>query len=329
MLTNEPLVSVIVSAYNHEKYVQDTIKSIIDQTYQNIELIIIDDGSKDNTYKKIKEKQEICQKRFSRFVLQIQQNCGISMTLNKAIALCKGKYIAGIASDDIFLPTCIEEQVRLMEQNPKLVQTLPDNIAIDSQGKIFAGFDWFKKFFTLKSQYWKERYPDFNFDSEEFHSYQNVLEKDLWFNGCLWRKSAMDKFFPIPTIKMSEDYYINLQLSKLGQVKFINKPLLLYRIHNTNTLKQEKYMHLISTNVRVEEIKQVLKPGQEKWRKILKETWFKEEITSIGFKNFCIQRKNCLILSKRGLKIFNNYFNFYRRKRYQIPDDLLKQLGVL
>ena len=88
---------------------QETIKSVIDQTYQNIELIIIDDGSKDNTWQKIQELKDICQKRFTRFVAQTQQNQGVTITLNKAVPLCKGKYISIIASDDLFMPQAIEE----------------------------------------------------------------------------------------------------------------------------------------------------------------------------------------------------------------------------
>ena len=326
MLGNNPLVSVIIPAYNHQKYVQETIESVINQTYQNLELIIIDDGSKDNTWQKIQEILENCKKRFNNLVVQKQQNQGTSIVLNKALTLCKGKYVAVIASDDVYLPFCLEEQVKVMEENPNIVQTLPDNISIDGEGRTFKGFEWDKKFFTLKSDYWLARYPSFNLLSEDFHSYKTVLEKDLWSNGFLWRKDALDKFFPIPTVKMSEDYFINLQLAKLGLVKFINKPLFLYRVHNANTLNNKEYMNFIGTNVRIEEIKTVLKPSYKKWKEILKETWFKEKIKSFGFKNFCIQRIKSEFESKRRLKFFNCYFTFYRRKRYQIPDDLLKQI---
>lgn len=325
-MSNQPLVSVIIPAYNHEQYVQETIKSVINQTYKNIELIIINDGSKDNTYNKIAEMREFCQKRFAGFIFQTQENSGICKTLNKAVSLCKGKYIAVIASDDIYLPSCLEEQIKIMEENPQVVQTMPDNISIDSSGKTFEGLKCNNKTFNLKSKYWQEIFPEIDLSSKDFHSYQSVLKNDLWFNGFLWRKEAIDKFFPIPTIRMSEDYYINLQLAKTGVVKFINKPLFLYRVHQTNTLNNKKYMDTIGTNVRIEEIKQVLKPGQEKWKEILKEIWFKENITSCGFKNFCIQRVKTEFISKRRIKIFNLYFTYRIRKRYQIPDNLIEQL---
>ena len=66
-MTTTPLVTIAIPCYNHEQYVQDSIQSIIDQSYSNIELIIIDDGSKDNSVLKIQELISICTNRFSRF----------------------------------------------------------------------------------------------------------------------------------------------------------------------------------------------------------------------------------------------------------------------
>ena len=322
MLSNNPLVSVIIPAYNHAKYVQETIKSVVNQTYNNIELIIIDDGSKDDTWQKIQEISEVCKRRFCRCVFQKQHNQGTSITLNKAVPLCTGKYVAIIASDDIYLPNCIEEQVKVMEENPNIVQTLPDNISIDDKGRPFKGFKYDNKTFNLRSEYWLAEYPFFDLLSEDFHSYKNILEKDFWSNGFLLRKEAIDKFFPIPIVKMSEDYYINLQLAKLGLVKFINKPLCLYRLHETNSVNNQEYMKMISTNVRIEEIKNVLKPGQEKWKLILKDVWFKGKIISWGFKNFCIQKFRNEFVSKRCIKFFKWQFTLRKRIIYRIPSSL-------
>ena len=69
-----PLVSVIIPVYNHEKYVQETIKSIINQTYKNIELLMLDDGSKDNSFAKTLELKEECEKRFVRVIMERNWN---------------------------------------------------------------------------------------------------------------------------------------------------------------------------------------------------------------------------------------------------------------
>jgi alpha-1,3-rhamnosyltransferase len=105
-----PLVSVIVPSYNHQHYIEQCINSIISQTYSNIQLIVIDDGSKDNSFEIIE--------RLSRqygFFAEKQVNIGLSMTLNKAINnYAKGEYIAVVASDDYWDSEKIEKQVKFL-----------------------------------------------------------------------------------------------------------------------------------------------------------------------------------------------------------------------
>ena len=117
--SNQPLVSVVITCYNHEKFVQDSIQSVIDQTYQNIELIIIDDGSKDGSVEKIKEMLPACQERFIRFEFRHRPNKGLSETLNEALEWCEGEYYSAIASDDMMLPEKIIIQINYMIKNKK------------------------------------------------------------------------------------------------------------------------------------------------------------------------------------------------------------------
>ena len=85
-----PLVSVVISAYNHENYIQETINSIIAQTYEKIELIIIDDGSIDLTFEKILEMENVCKERFINIIFKKQKNQGIGTTANNLINLSIG-----------------------------------------------------------------------------------------------------------------------------------------------------------------------------------------------------------------------------------------------
>lgn len=100
----EPLVSVIVPCFNHEKFVEQCIRSIVDQDYRNIELIVIDDGSKDGSVEKINELVPVCRARFARFEFRHRANKGLCATLNEALEWCKGEYVSPFASDDIALP---------------------------------------------------------------------------------------------------------------------------------------------------------------------------------------------------------------------------------
>jgi len=115
MPNKEPLVSIIVSSYNHEKYVEESILSAVNQTYTNIELIVIDDGSKDSSPQKLLKLQ-----KEHGFYLELRKNHGLVKTLNYILKnIAKGKYICVLDSDDYYALNKIEEQVKTMLQHPK------------------------------------------------------------------------------------------------------------------------------------------------------------------------------------------------------------------
>ena len=91
MNTSLPLVTVVIPSYNHSKYIQQSIQSVIDQTYARIELIVIDDGSQDDSVARIEVMRQLCEKRFERFLFITRENRGLSKTLNQGIALANGE----------------------------------------------------------------------------------------------------------------------------------------------------------------------------------------------------------------------------------------------
>ena len=126
---------MVIPCYNHEKFVQDCIQSVIDQTYQNIELIIIDDGSKDNSVEMIRKLFFKCKKRFTRFEFRSRENRGVSSTLNEALIWCTGDFISPIASDDQMLNRKIEKQVNFLSENPDYVAVFGGINQIDNNNK--------------------------------------------------------------------------------------------------------------------------------------------------------------------------------------------------
>lgn len=111
-MTNS-LISVVMSVYNGEKYLVEAIESILNQTYENFEFIIINDGSKDNSVEIIKDYM----KTDNRIVLIDRENKGLPYSLNEGINIAKGEYIARMDADDISLPTRFEKQIKYMEEN--------------------------------------------------------------------------------------------------------------------------------------------------------------------------------------------------------------------
>ena len=107
-------VSVIMAVYNGDKYVNDAIESILNQTYQDIEFIIIDDGSNDKSFKIIKNWAEK-EKRIK--LIQNPVNIGLTRSLNIAIKFCRGDFIARQDADDISLPYRLEKQIDFLTKN--------------------------------------------------------------------------------------------------------------------------------------------------------------------------------------------------------------------
>ena len=238
------LVSVLIPAYNHEKYVQETIKSIINQTYQNIELIIVDDGSKDSTWQKIQELKDECEKRFVRVHFETKENEGTCKTFNRLLDLSQGEYVYFIASDDMAKPEAIETEVKFLSKHKDYALVVGDNEIIDADGKR-AYWDNERNLIYDKKQtkfltfcdFLKAGRPYVDFNSEDFGSYGSLTMGNYIPNGYLIRKSIFDKIGRFTPEAPLEDYWLMLQISKYSKMKYIDKILFSYRWHQTNSVK--------------------------------------------------------------------------------------------
>ena len=132
MMEKQPLVSVIIPCYNGEKFIGEAIESVLNQTYKNWELIIVNDGSIDNSKKIIDN--YLSDKRIK--YIKSKNNKGIPVTRNIGIKSSKGKYIAFLDQDDIWMKKKIEKQLNLFsKKNEKLGLIFGDILNINSEGK--------------------------------------------------------------------------------------------------------------------------------------------------------------------------------------------------
>lgn len=213
-----PLVSIVIPCYNHENFVQECIQSVIDQTYQNIELIIIDDGSKDSSVKKIQEMVSKCTERFVRFEFRYRSNKGLSATLNEAIEWCRGRYFSPLASDDLIAKDKIKQQVKFFESSPdEVLGVFGKAYNIDDNGKMgkLIGMNAKKIFF-------KDLFVDGDYliTCTQLLLLENV--KSIGFK---------DGF-------ILEDWYIyNRLLENGGYFLQTDEIYAYYRLHTTNTSK--------------------------------------------------------------------------------------------
>ena len=132
----QPLVTAVIPVYNHERYVEESLRSMIAQTYENIELIVINDGSKDGSHEKVLGLVGACQQRFRRFEYRNRENRGLTNTLNEALEWAQGEYFTALASDDIALPQKVIVLVDALERaGREYAAAFGDALFIDEHGE--------------------------------------------------------------------------------------------------------------------------------------------------------------------------------------------------
>lgn len=128
MSSNSPLVSVLIPTFNREKFIGEAIESVLEQTFQDFEIIVVDDGSTDRTAEVIKSFPA------DKLIYIHQPNRGRSNARNHALSLAKGRYIAFLDSDDLYLPGKLELQVSYLEDHPEAGMVYTSAYCVDEHG---------------------------------------------------------------------------------------------------------------------------------------------------------------------------------------------------
>lgn len=207
-------VSVIMPAYNSEKYIAEAIDSILNQTYTDFEFIIINDGSNDRTERIIKSYKDTRIKYFAN-----EKNKGIVYTLNKGLQLAKGDYIVRMDSDDISKETRIQKQIDFMENHPK-VGVLGTGIKIFGEG--------------IKEEV------------RLFNTSPDMLKAELLFHCCVAHPTVMIRKSVLKDGKLiyneeflgKEDFALWWEISKRSDISTISEDLVYYRSHGNQITKK-------------------------------------------------------------------------------------------
>lgn len=212
MKNNYPLVSVIVVCYNHEKFIDECIDSIMHQSYTNIEVFVFDNGSTDNSPFILNELQVKY-----KFKLYFQENIGVPRALNKAIKMVKGKYISPMSTDDFWPLDKIEIEVDFMENCDNNIALCGGNaIIIDENSNIFR-----KQTFA---PYHEIDFNDVFLDGKNIPALTSMIRKEIISEVCGYDVNIQ-----------GEDYLMWLKITSRGyKIAFLNNLLGFYRRHSYN-----------------------------------------------------------------------------------------------
>jgi len=210
---NTPKVTVIIPAYNRAIYIRDTIESVLNQTYVNIELLVVDDGSTDNTLDVLMGYGE----RITLLQHDGGVNKGQSASINLGIRSSDSKYVAILDSDDLFAPEKIELQVNYLEHRPDIGIVYGNGYAINELGE--------------------KIYPIYEAGHKENSEPERVL-LDCYFllpNNSMVRRNVLAIAGEFDeTLRAAQDHDMAIRVAELTKMAYIEKELFYYRRHGNS-----------------------------------------------------------------------------------------------
>jgi len=219
-MKKQPLVSILMTAYNREKYIAEAIESVIVSSYKNWELIIVDDQSKDNSFKIAKQYEA---KNEKIKVYLNEKNLGQFPNRNLAASYAKGKYIKYLDSDDIIYPHGLETMVNAMEQFPE------------------AGIG-----FSFNNYEEKTKLPIL-FTPNEAFKYHFFYKGLLYIGptGSIYNRKYFNEIGLFQDYKVASDYELNLRATINKPVVLFNRDLIWWRQHEEQEINSRNNEYLI------------------------------------------------------------------------------------
>ena len=212
MVKTNPLITVYITNYNYGNFIKKAINSVLNQTFKNFELIIIDDGSKDKSKEIIKEFEN---KKNIKIIFQ--KNKGLVVSNNLALRLSKAKYIMRLDSDDWLDPHALEIMSNVLERDKKISLVFPDYYEVDKNGKILG-------------QIRRHDFKKVKLLDQPAHGACTMIRKEN-----LIDIGGYDEEF-----SCQDGYYLWLKFIKRYFVKNINLPLFYYRQHEKSLTQDNK-----------------------------------------------------------------------------------------
>lgn len=227
------LVSVVIPSYNHARFVMKAVDSVLSQSYRKIELVIVDDGSRDESVSLLRSVRD------PRMKLHVQENQGAHAAINRGMALAQGDYIAILNSDDEFCPGRISECMGALEASgADIACTWIDVVDEEGASKgIKRGWQNMRPAWAADGQkdgFWNGDDFCLNLISSNFVSTTSNI---------LMRRSVIDQVGVMRNLRFAHDWDFMLRAAARVPCELVPKPLMKYRLHGANTIStNQKWM---------------------------------------------------------------------------------------
>ncbi len=205
-LSSSPLVSIITPSYNQGRFLETTIRSVLEQDYPNIEYIIVDGGSKDNSVEVIRKYQD----RLTWWVSE--KDKGHADALNKGFSHARGEILAWLNSDDIYFPGAVSEAVAFLCEHAQTGMVYGDAVLIDDTGKAIG------RFASKQTDYHRL-----------LRGTVHIPQATTFIRASLWRRVGpldLSLFF-------SFDYDLWVRLAKVSELSYVPRQWAYFRLHNS------------------------------------------------------------------------------------------------
>ena len=225
-----PFISIIIPNYNHAPYLTERIESVLNQTYQNFEVINLDDCSTDNS-KEIIEKYRNHHK-ISHIIFNEQNSGSTFKQWEKGIMLAKGEYIWVAESDDVADNFFLEKMISVLEKDSEISIAYCKSIKIDENGKTLGLVKWGSQLDNTK---WEKSFiNDGNKEIDQYFRYFCIITNA---SSAIFRKNKINyKIFTyISKMKFAGDWLFWLHLIQNNKIGFLAEPLNYFRFHNNST----------------------------------------------------------------------------------------------
>ena len=319
---NDPKVSILIPLYNSEEYIAETIDSCLNQSYKNIEIIIVDDGSTDDGLSVAKKYED----QYSNIIVEAQKNSGAPVARNRAFRLSTGDYIQYIDADDLLHPDKIQLQIEVLKN-------------VDKRIVVFGKWGTFQK--SLENVFWK----DLPINKDYSDPKQFLVE--LWSSGT----AAITHLWLVPRVLIQEsggwdeslarnqdgDFFARVVM-KASKVLFVKESMGYYRKDNENSISKqvsrkalqsnlktfETYMELMKDDIHKSEVRRSLALVHSRFlykipsshKDLILET--NNKINNLGFRK-----------PLNTMKIHDRFLSFFlgKDRAFQIKKNIKKMIG--